>query len=35
MGLCDPGMLDPGPRGDHQIHILARRRGREMILVFM
>ena len=28
-GFCDPGMLDPGRRGDHQMHILARRRGRK------
>jgi hypothetical protein len=35
MGLCDPGMLDPGQRGDHQIHILTRSRGREVIWVFM
>jgi hypothetical protein len=33
MTLCDPGIPGPGRRGDPQIHILARRRGREMIWV--
>ena len=33
--LCDPGIPGPGRRGDPQIHILARRRGGEMIWVFI